>query len=175
MAREKQDITDAEMAIMQVLWRRAEAACGPAAGGIAGASTRQIADEIYGERAGVVQYATVQKQLERLEAKGFVRRDRSLFVHLFFPAVGRDELVGRRIQDVVEKLCEGSLAPVLSHLFKAKPLTEQQRRALRALLEDDNDGNDRSRRGEQQSGGGGGSKPGKSGGGGGGGGKRTTR
>jgi len=137
MAREKQDITDAEMAIMQVLWRRAEAACGPAAGGIAGASTRQIADEIYGERAGVVQYATVQKQLERLEAKGFVRRDRSLFVHLFSPAVDRDALVGRRVDAAVDKLCGGSLAPVISHLLRAPKLTDEERRKLRALIDSD--------------------------------------
>jgi BlaI family penicillinase repressor len=132
MSRDKQDITEAEMALMQVLWRRSES---PATG-ITGASTRQIADEIYGERAGVAQYATVQKQLERLEAKGFVHRDRTLFVHLFSAAVARDELVGRRIQEMVDKLCEGSLAPVLSHLFKAKPLTDKERKALRALIED---------------------------------------
>ena len=136
MARNRQDITDAEMAIMQVLWRRAEAP--PTETGITGAaSTRQIADEIYGERAGVTQYATVQKQLERLEAKGFVRRDRSLFVHLFSAGVGRDELIGRRLREMADKLCEGSLAPVLSHLVKARALTEQERRALRALIDDD--------------------------------------
>src|SRR5690242_9763355 len=135
MARDKQDITDAEMSIMQVLWRRAEAP--PTGTGITGAaSTRQIADEIYGLRAGAVQYATVQKQLERLEAKGFVRRDRSLFVHLFSAVVGRDELIGRRLREMADKLCEGSLAPVLSHLFNAKALTEQERRALRALIDD---------------------------------------
>jgi predicted transcriptional regulator len=117
MARDKQDITDAELGVMQVLWRRAESPSGAA--GIAGVSTRQIADEIYGERAGAAQYATVQKQLERLEAKGYVRRDRSLFVHLFSAGVGRDEVIGRRLRDMADKLCEGSLAPLLSHLFKA--------------------------------------------------------
>jgi predicted transcriptional regulator len=138
MARDKQDITEAEMSIMQVLWRRAEGP--PSAVGITGASTRQIADEIYGERAGVAQYATVQKQLERLEAKGYVRRDRSLFVHLFSAGIERDEVIGRRLRDMADKLCEGSLAPVLSHLFKAKALTEQERRALRALIDDSDAG-----------------------------------
>jgi BlaI family penicillinase repressor len=137
MAREKQDVTDAEMAIMQVLWRRAES---PDPHGITvAASTRQIADEVYGGRADAVQYATVQKLLERLEAKGFVDRDRTLFVHLFSAAVGRDELVGRRLRDMVDKLCEGSLAPVLNHLFKAKGLSESERRALRELMEEDDE------------------------------------
>src|SRR5438067_10814012 len=135
MDRDKQDITDAEMAIMQVLWRRTEAP--PTATGITGASTRQIADEIYGERAGVTQYGTVQKQLERLEAKGFVKRDRSLFVHLFSAAVDREALVGRRMDAVVEKLCGGSLAPVISHLLRAPKLTEEERRQLRAMIDAD--------------------------------------
>jgi predicted transcriptional regulator len=122
VARDKQDITDAEMAVMQVLWSR-----GPV-------STRQIVDELHGPRAGTAQYATVQKQLERLEKKGFVNRDRTLFVHVFSAAIDRDELIGRRLRDMADKLCEGSLAPVLSHLFKAKSLTDDERRELRRLF-----------------------------------------
>lgn len=134
MARDKQDITEAEMAIMQVLWRRA--AEGEASPGV---STRQIADELYGGRAGVAQYGTLQKQLERLEAKGFVWRDRSLFVHLFSAAIDRNELVGRRVREMADQLCEGSIAPVLSHLFKAKPLSAEERQALRDLIDSEDE------------------------------------
>jgi len=116
------DVTEAELAVMQVLWARERA------------SIRQVADVLY-PRGGASHYATVQKLLERLEAKGFVCRDRSLYVHVFSPATGREELVGRRIQDVVDKLCEGSLVPVLSHLAGAKQLTERERKALRQLVE----------------------------------------
>ena len=123
MARDKQDITDAEMAVMQVLWGG-----GPV-------STRQIVDVLHGARASAAQYATVQKQLERLEKKGFVDRDRTLFVHRFTAAVDRDDLIGRRLRDMADKLCEGSLAPVVSHLARTKSLTEEERRALRALLD----------------------------------------
>jgi predicted transcriptional regulator len=123
MARQRQDITEAEVALMQVLWRRGRC------------STRQIADDVYGGRAGVAQYATVQKQLERLEAKGFVRRDRTLFVHVFSAAIEPDELIGRRLREMADKLCEGSLAPVLSHLARTRALTDEERRALRALID----------------------------------------
>src|SRR5437588_2870431 len=117
MARDRQDITEAEMGVMQVLWER-----GPSA-------TRQIADAIQGGPADTAQYATVQKQLERLEAKGFVRRDRSLFVHVFEAAVSRDELIGRRLRQVADKLCGGSLAPILTHLARATRLSAEERRA----------------------------------------------
>ena len=84
--------------------------------------------------AGVAQYATVQKLLERLEGKDCVRRDRSQSVHRFAAAFGRDELIGRRIRTLAEKLCGGSLAPILSHLIQSRPLSPEERQSLRALI-----------------------------------------
>src|SRR2546423_5714192 len=114
MGRERQDITEAEMGVLQVLWDRGAA------------SIRQITDVLYEGRAEAAQYATVQKQLERLEAKGFVRRDRSLFVHVFTAAINRDELIGRRLRDMAEKLCGGSLTPILSHLARTRAPTQSE-------------------------------------------------
>ena len=123
MARTPQDITEAELAILQILWDQQKA------------PIRQLAEALY-PKPSTTQYATVQKQLERMEAKGFVRRDRSLFVHQFSAAVDRDELIGRRLRAVADKLCGGSLAPILSHLARAKKLTEAERRALRNLIDE---------------------------------------
>jgi BlaI family transcriptional regulator, penicillinase repressor len=130
MPRERQDITEAELGVMQVLWDR-----GPSA-------IRQITDVLYRGEADAAQYATVQKQLERLEAKGFVHRDRSLFVHVFSAAVQRDELIGRRLREMADKLCGGSLAPILSHLARTERLTRDERRALRELIDAPNDADD---------------------------------
>jgi BlaI family penicillinase repressor len=123
MPREAQDITEGELAVMQALWRRPRM------------STRQLAEELFPGRIDA-QYGTVQKQLERLEAKGFVARDRSLFVHLFSAAIDREVLVGRRLDAVVDKLCDGSLAPVISHLLRNQKLSAEQRRQLRALVDE---------------------------------------
>jgi len=123
MPREPQDVTEAELAVMQRLWDAGRA------------SIRQLADALYGADAGAAQYATVQKQLERLEAKGFVARDRSLYVHVFSPAIDRDELIGRRIRAMAEKLCGGSLVPILSHLARSKGLSRKERQALRELID----------------------------------------
>ena len=123
MPREPQDVTEAELAVMQRLWD------------VGRASIRQLTDGLYGADAGAAQYATVQKQLERLEAKGFVARDRSLYVHVFSPAIDRDELIGRRIRAMAEKLCGGSLVPILSHLARSKGLSPEEREALRELID----------------------------------------
>jgi predicted transcriptional regulator len=122
MPPEPQDITEAELAVMQVLWRR------PAA------SIRQITESLY-PRKTAAHYGTVQKQLERLEAKGLVRRDRSLFVHLFSAAIDRDEVVARRVDAVADKLCGGSLTPIISHLLRTPRLTKEERARLRAILD----------------------------------------
>jgi BlaI family transcriptional regulator, penicillinase repressor len=119
---EPKDVSEGELAALRLLWER-----GPA-------SIRQLADLLY-PGGGQVQYATLQKQLERLEGKGFVHRDRALFVHVFSAAVSREELIGRRVRSVVDKLCGGSLVPLLTHLAQADELTEAERKALHDLVE----------------------------------------
>ena len=77
-----------------------------------------------------------QKLLERLESKNCVERDRSENINRFVATVDRDELIGRRLRAVAEKLCGGSLTPLLTHLVRAKRLSERERRELRALIDD---------------------------------------
>lgn len=122
MARKVNDVSDGELAVLEVLWSRGAAAI------------RQVTGQLF-PGGSAAHYATVQKQLERLEAKGFVRRDRNLHVHLFSAAVGREELIGRRVRAVVDKLCGGSLTPLLSHLAEARELSEEQRKTLRGMVD----------------------------------------
>ena len=122
MPREPQDVTEAELAILQALWKQP------------GASIRQLTDALH-PVGDASEYATVKKQLERMEAKGLVARDRSLFVHLFSATVDRQELLGRRLRALADKFCEGSFAPIVSFLGKATPLSPEERKALRDLIE----------------------------------------
>src|SRR5437763_16786234 len=104
------DVTEAELAIMQVLWARQRA------------SIRHVADVLY-PAGGPSHYATVQKLLERLEAKGYVTHQRREGVLGFTAVLGRDDLLGRRLQDLAEKLCGGALTPVLLNFVRSGPLT----------------------------------------------------
>lgn len=123
MARTARDASDAELAVLQVLWD-----AGPA-------TIRHITDTIY-PGGGTAKYGTVQKLLERLEEKGFVHRQRDAAAHTFVAAVDRDALIGRRLQDVAEKLCGGSLTPLLTHLVRSRPLSAAERRELRDLIDE---------------------------------------
>ena len=122
MNQRKEDVTEAELALLQSLWDE-----GPA-------TIRQLVERVY-QQTGTSVYATVQKLLDRLEAKGCVERDRGASVHVFRAAINRDELIGRRLRAVADSLCGGSLSPLLTHLVEGRGLSEQERRELRALVE----------------------------------------
>ena len=123
MARTPQDVTETELSLLQLFWD----------GG--SATIRQLTDALY-PNGGTAQYATVQKLLERLEAKGCVRRERTPTAHTFTALIGRDDLIGQRLQDMAEKLCGGSLTPLLTHLVRTKKLTARERQELRNLIDE---------------------------------------
>jgi BlaI family penicillinase repressor len=124
MARPPQDVTESELNLLNVLWEKGRC------------STRQLTAVLYPDSGGAAaQYATVQKLLERLESKGLVARDRTLFVHTFTAIANRDELIGRRLRALADKLCGGSLAPIVSHLARNRSLSESERKELRDLID----------------------------------------
>ena len=122
MPRTPRDVTDAELAVLRVLWDR-----GPA-------SVRDIADEL-AARGSPAHAATVQKLLERLEGKGWVARDRTGPVQRFRATADRDDLIGRRLRGIADELCEGSVAPLLNHLVQTQRLSPADRKALRDLID----------------------------------------
>jgi BlaI family transcriptional regulator, penicillinase repressor len=131
MKRTQADVTEAELALLQSLWDQ-----GPA-------TIRRLVERVYAQEGASV-YATVQKLLDRLEAKGCGRRDRRGTVHVFEASIDRSDLIGRRLRAVADALCGGSLTPLLTHLVDGGELSEKDRRELRELI----DRLDRKRRGE---------------------------
>ncbi|HWG41968.1 MAG TPA: BlaI/MecI/CopY family transcriptional regulator [Gemmataceae bacterium] len=123
MARTPQDVTDTELTILQLLWDS-----GPA-------TIRQLTDVLY-PGGGTAQYGTVQKLLDRLESKNCVQRDRTPAAHTFAASIAREDLIGRRLQDMAEKLCGGSLTPLLTHLVRTKRLSARERQELRGLIDE---------------------------------------
>lgn len=123
MARPAQDVTDAELAVLEVLWDQGTV------------TVRMITDRLYPNSQGS-QHATVQKLLDRLKSKSFVLRDRSVWPHVFRATVVREELIGRRLRKTAEKLCGGSLNPLLTHLIRDTGLSKSERDSLRDLLDE---------------------------------------
>lgn len=116
-------ITDGELSILQVIWERGEA------------TTREITTDIY-EEVTDPKMASVQKLIERLEAKGGVRRDRSERAHRFRPLVSQEQFLRSRLQALADRLCDGALVPLVTTLLKTERLPKKEREQLRSLVDD---------------------------------------
>src|SRR4051794_29929865 len=117
------DVTEAELAILRRLWEAPES------------TIRQLADQLY-PGGTTSHYATVQKLLERLEAKKCVKRTVPPGApHRFSAAIGREELMDGRLRELADRFCEGSLTPLLTHLIKSRKLSASDMEELRALIE----------------------------------------
>src|SRR5262245_14258084 len=123
MPRPAQDVTDAELAILQALWE------------LGRATVRELTERLYAEYSSS-QHATVQKLLERLEAKNCVRRNRETWPHMVEAAIDRGDLIGRKLQQTADKLCDGSIQPLLTHLVRGARLSARDRQSLRTLLDE---------------------------------------
>ncbi len=116
-------LTDAEFAVIEPLWEH-----GPQ-------TIRQLTALLYPPQS-TSDYATVQKLLERLEAKECVVRDRSDSPHVFRALLAREYLIDDHLQQIADRLCDGSLVPVLNQLVRRMSLTKGQRADLQKLIDE---------------------------------------
>lgn len=117
------DVTEAELSVLEAIWIHGRA------------TIRELTDRLY-PGGGASSYASVQKLLERLEAKGAVRRERDKNVYAYTALVGKEDVLAHRLMDVAARLCEGSLTPILTHLVASQKLTAAQRQKLVRMLEE---------------------------------------
>jgi predicted transcriptional regulator len=122
MGRTLPHVPDAELAVLQLLWER-----GPL-------TVRWVADVLY-PGGGPSEYATAHRLLERLEEKHYVTRQKAEGVYLFRAALDREAVLGQQLETLVERMCGGSLQPLLSTLVKSKRLSAEELRELLALVE----------------------------------------
>jgi BlaI family penicillinase repressor len=116
-----EDVTNTELAILQVLWDQGET------------TRRRVADVLY-PGGSEAHYATVQNLLGRLERKGFVRSNRVGNIVVLTATVDRDELIRRRLQGLADKLCGGAAAPLIMNLVQSQPLSEAEVEQLTTML-----------------------------------------
>ena len=122
MARRPQDVTEAELEVLRALWT-------------GGPSTIRALTGLLYPGGGASEYSTVQKLLERLEEKGHVSHRSEGRQNVFSASVQREDLVARRLRDTAERLCDGSLTPLLTHLVTAGRLSREELSELRRLVD----------------------------------------
>ncbi len=122
MIKKPVNVTDAELAVLKVLWVR-------------GALTaKAITESIYPDGAES-EFAAVHSFLQRLERKGLVARDRSAFVHVFSPVATQADVLGQELKTLADRLGGNSIAPLIMQLIGQKRLSRKEAAEIRKLLE----------------------------------------
>ena len=118
MSSEGRKPTDAELAILGVLWER-----GPS-------TVREVADAT--GRAGA--YTTVLKLLQIMTKKRLVRRDVSSRTHVYQPAYSQGATQRRLVRDLLDRAFDGSAAKLIVQALAATRTSPEELAEIRKLL-----------------------------------------
>jgi len=113
--------TDAELAILNVLWQR-------------GASTvREVHDALSATHD--TGYTTVLKLLQIMTDKGLVVRDESQRAHVYVPRYSEQRTQRQLLGDLIDRAFRGSPAQLVMQALSATRASAEELTAIRQLLD----------------------------------------
>lgn len=115
-------ISDAEYAVMEVLWNDAPL------------TATDVAQAVEPQRGWSL--ATVKTLLSRLVAKQAVATEPDGKRFLYSPLIARADYVGGESRRLVDRLFGGRAAPLFAHLAQAEALTDDDMAEIEALLKE---------------------------------------
>ena len=113
--------TDAELAILRVLWRR-----GPS-------TVKQVHEELTRRAPSV--YTTTLKLLQIMTEKGLVTRDESQRAHLYATRYPEEETQSRLVGDLLDRAFEGSATRLVMRALSSRPASAEELAEIRNLLD----------------------------------------
>jgi predicted transcriptional regulator len=114
--------TDAELAILQVLWQQ-----GPS-------TVRQVQDILETERG--TGYTTTLKLMQIMFEKGLLGRDDSNRSHVYTALVTQQKTQRRLVSELVEQVFAGSAQQLVLQALAAKKSTPEELREIRNLIDE---------------------------------------
>ena len=113
--------TDAELAILRVLWQR-----GPS-------TVRQVHDVLSRERPTA--YTTALKLLQIMTEKGLVRRDERDRTHVYHPRLTEQQTQQQLIRDLLDRAFGGSSSKLVMQALATERASAEELREIRKLLD----------------------------------------
>ena len=110
--------TDAEIAILRVLWAR-----GPS-------TVRQVAEDL-GRDTG---YTTILKLLQIMTEKRLVRRDESSRTHIYEAAYTQDQTERQLVTDLLDRVFDGSAAKLVLQALATTKATPEELDEIKKLI-----------------------------------------
>lgn len=114
--------TDAELAILQVLWDR-----GPS-------TVRHVFEALADARE--TGYTTTLKLMQIMAEKGLVTRDETARTHIYAAKVSRDKTQKRLITDLLDRAFGGSAAALVMQALSTHPTSPEELREIGQLIAD---------------------------------------
>ena len=111
--------TDAELAILRVLWTR-----GPS-------TVRDVFEELGAEGA----YTTVLKLLQIMTDKGLVRRDDTARTHVYEAAYSEQQTQQQLVTDLLDRVFDGSAAKLVLQALETRKVSPAELAEIRKLLD----------------------------------------
>jgi BlaI family penicillinase repressor len=114
-------ISEAESAVMEVLWQRSP----------------QTSDEVFAALAGHQdwQEATVKTLLNRLLNKGAIEATKDGRRYLYSPTLRREDWVMGESESLLARLFDGRVAPLVAHFSQHRKLSAADVAELRRLVD----------------------------------------
>jgi BlaI family transcriptional regulator, penicillinase repressor len=114
-------LTDAEAAVMAVVWRLGKASVGDVVAAM--------------NETRAVTYSTVQTILRILETKGYVTHDKVARAFIYQPMVDERQARRRALRHLVNRLFEGSPSLLVLNVLEDEDIDPAEREQLRRLIE----------------------------------------
>ncbi len=118
-ARPAKKPTDAELAILRVLWARGRS------------TVREVACEMQREGA----YTTILKLLQIMTEKGLVTRDDASRTHVYEAAWTEGETQQQIVTDLLDRVFGGSASKLVMRALSAKKASRKELAEIRKLLD----------------------------------------
>ena len=119
MAKKKVKLTSGEVDLMDLLWRHQQL-------------TLAQAHEAFGcDRIG---YTTMQTRLNRLVEKGLASRSKDRPA-VYGPSVKREAVQAGHLDDMLKRLSDGSVVPLVAHLVKDRKIDREELAELKRLVQ----------------------------------------
>lgn len=115
-------LSAAEQALMDILWKRSPA------------SVLDLLETVNESRTEPVTRNTLQTQLTRLEAKGWISRDDSSRSHAYTPAVPEQRGRSSVLAELKQRFFGGSNLALVRCLVESEEITEEELVELRKLV-----------------------------------------
>lgn len=114
--------TDAELAILRVLWQR-----GPS-------TVREVQEVLSVDKP--TGYTTVLKLMQIMTEKGLLTRDESRRTHVYQPRFPAEKTQRQLVADLLERVFEGSAEKMVMQALSSRRVSPEELAQIRSLLDE---------------------------------------